>query len=70
MTKNTKYQRISPITTDVQGIMQIFCVGRNKAMEIGKAAGAVIHLSSRRTLYSVEKIKAYMDGLAEKGGAK
>ena len=56
-----------PITADVRGIMALFGIGRNKAMEVGKAAGAVIHLSDRRTLYSVEKIKAYMENLAEGG---
>ena len=64
---NKKYvnYEYDPITVDVQGVMYMFGVGRNKAMEIGKKAGAVIHLSSRRTLYSVEKIKAYMDSLTE-----
>ena len=60
---------VYPITVDVRGVMQMLGVGRNKAMEIGKDAGAVIHLSSRRTLYNVEKVKAYMDNLAE-GGKK
>lgn len=59
--------RYNPVTVDVRGVMSMFGVGRNKAMEIGKKSGAVIHLSSRRTLYSVEKIKAYMDGLTERG---
>ena len=62
MRDNTKY---NPITTDVRGVMAMFGIGRNKAMEIGKSAGAVIHLSSRRTLYSVEKIKKYMESLTE-----
>ena len=55
----------NPITVDVRGIMALFGIGRNKAMEIGKKSGAVIHISSRRTLYSVEKVKAYMESLAE-----
>lgn len=53
-----------PITTDVRGVMAMLGVGRNKAREIGEAAGAVIRISTRRTLYSVEKLKGYMDGLA------
>ncbi len=56
-----------PITTDIRGVMALFGIGRNMAMDVGKAAGAVIHVGERRTLYSVEKIKAYMDGLAENG---
>ena len=62
MKENTQY---NPITVDVRGVMSMFGIGRNKAMEIGKKSGAVIRLSNRRTLYSVEKVKAYMDSLTE-----
>lgn len=65
MKENTQY---NPITTDVRGVMAMCGVGRNKAMEIGNKAGAVIHLSSRRTLYSVDKVKAYMESLTEGEG--
>lgn len=58
-------RKYDPVTVDIYGVMDIFGVGRNKAMEIGKAAGAVIHISPRRTLYLVEKIKAYMEERAE-----
>ena len=57
----------TPITTNVQGVMELFGIGRNKAMQIGKEAGAVIRLGTRRTLYSVEKIKTYMETLAGDG---
>lgn len=50
-----------PVTTDVRGVMQLFGIGRNKAREIGEQAGAVIRISSRRTLYSVERIKNYLE---------
>ena len=50
-----------PITTDVRGIMAMLGVGRNKAREIGEAAGAVIHISTRRNLYLVDRIKTYME---------
>lgn len=63
--KNKNNREYEPITVDVYGVMSMFSVGRNKAMEIGKKAGAVIHISNRRTLYSVEKIKAYMESLTE-----
>ena len=45
----------TPITTNVQGVMALFGVGRNTAIQIGKKAGAV------------EKIQAYMEGLAGDG---
>ena len=56
-----------PVTTDVRGVMQLFGIGRNKAREIGEQAGAVIRISSRRTLYSVERIKNYLEQQAGKG---
>lgn len=58
-------RKYDPVTVDIYGVMDIFGVSRNKAMEIWKAAGAVIHISPRRTLYLVEKIKAYMEERAE-----
>lgn len=57
--------KYNPLTVDIRGLQSMLNLGKNKAMEIGKKSGAVIHLSSRRTLYSVEKVKAYMDGLTE-----
>lgn len=56
-----------PVTTDVRGVMQLFGIGRNKAREIGEQAGAVIRISSRRTLYSVERIKNYLEQQAGNG---
>ena len=53
------------ITVDIKALQEMLNLGKNKAMEIGKKSGAVIHLSSRRTLYSVEKIKKYMESLTE-----
>ena len=56
-----------PVTVDVKGVMQLFGIGRNKAREIGEQAGAVIRISSRRTLYSVERIKNYLEQQAGNG---
>ena len=61
LTKNYK----QPITVDIKSFMEMTGLGRNKCIEIGKKAGAVIRLSSRRTLYNVEKIKLYMDSITE-----
>ncbi len=54
-----------PIAVDVKGLMALVGVGRNTAMRIGREAGAVIRLSPRRTLYNVEKVKAYLDSLTK-----
>ena len=59
---------VERITVDIKDLQRMLGLGENKAMEIGKKSGAVIHLSSRRTLYSVEKVKAYMDSLTEGRG--
>lgn len=56
---------VERITVDIKDLQRMLGLGKNTAMEIGKKSGAVIHLSSRRTLYSVEKVKAYMDSLTE-----
>ena len=61
LTKNYK----QPITVDIKALMEMTGLGRNKCIEIGRKAGAVIRLSSRRTLYNVEKIKLYMDSITE-----
>ena len=54
-------QKIEPITVDVRGVMDMLGVGRNKARDIGNAAGAAVHISTRRTLYLVDRIKTYME---------
>lgn len=59
---NTTMQ-LKPITVDVKGVMELFNVGRNKAYELGKEAGAEIKLGSRR-LYSVKKIESYLESMA------
>ena len=52
---------IYPITVDVKGLMQLFGIGRNTAMKIGKEAGAVIRLGPRKTLYNVERVRQYLE---------
>ncbi len=53
------------ITVDIKGLQDMLSLGKNKSMEIGKKSGAVIHLSSRRTLYRVDKVKSYINSLSE-----
>ena len=60
---NTK--KLEKITVDIRELQEMLSLGKNKSMEIGKKAGAVIHLGSRRTLYSVDKVKKYMESLTE-----
>ena len=55
----------NPVTVDVHGLMSMCGVGRNRAREIGERSGAVIHLSKRKVLYNVERVKNYMDSITE-----
>lgn len=49
----------STITTDVEGLMQLLGCGKETAKSIGELAEARVKTNSRRTIYSIEKIKAY-----------
>ena len=57
----------TPITVDVVGLQKMLGVSKNTCLRIGKDANAVIRLTPRRTLYNVEKIKAYMDSITGDG---
>lgn len=53
-----------PRLMDIKKLMEYLSLGRNKAMEVGHEAGAVIHLGTR-TLYDRLKIDAYIDRIGE-----
>ena len=59
----------NPITVDVVGLQKMLGVSKNTCIKIGKDANAIIRLTPRRTLYNVEKIKAYMDSITGNGNA-
>lgn len=50
---------------DLEGLQEILSCGRKVATEIGTAAGARIHIGSRRTLWNVDKIQKYLDSISE-----
>lgn len=52
------------ITVDIKELADMLSVGRNTALAIADSAGAGIKFG-RRKLYSVERIKAYMNEQAE-----
>lgn len=54
-----------PITTDIRGAMQLFGFGKNKMLEISKAAGAQIEINSRCKRYNIAKIEHYLNTLGE-----
>lgn len=59
--KNNSTERI---TVDIKELADMLSVGRNTALAIAEAAGAGIKFG-RRKLYSVERIKAYMNEQVE-----
>ena len=56
---NTQIITESTITTDVEGLIQLLGCGRETAKAIGELAQARDKTNSRRTIYSIEKIKDY-----------
>ena len=56
---NTQIITESTITTDVEGLIQLLGCGRETAKAIGELAQARAKTNSRRTIYSIEKIKDY-----------
>ena len=59
MREETK--KYTPIMVDIKDLQDMLGVSKNVAMRIGQEAGAVVRLGIRRTLYNVEKVKAYID---------
>ena len=60
MKKRNIYETSNKITVDINELQGMLSVGRNTALRIGKEANAVISIGKRK-LYSVEKIRAYME---------
>lgn len=63
-TMHTLPETSKRITVDINGLQALLCVGRQSATQIGKDAGAVLHIG-RRTLYNVPKIERYIESLTE-----
>ena len=48
------------IAVNVNELCEMLCIGKNKAYQVGADAGAVVKIG-RRTLFNVEKIRAYIN---------
>lgn len=59
-----KDKAIEKVTVDIKQLTEMLSVGRNTALAIAESAGAGIKFG-RRKLYSVAKIKAFMNAQAE-----
>lgn len=60
MAKNNKTD-FTPLAVDITTLQSMLGLSKNKSMQVGRDAGAVINLGMRRTLYNVSKIQAYID---------
>lgn len=66
MRKRKERNNGNALYLDAQGLAEILCCGRNKADEIGKAAGARVQFGGM-VRYSVAKVDAYLQSLTEQG---
>ena len=54
-------KQYTPLMVDIKGLQEMTGLSKNPAMELGKAAGAVVHLGIRRTLYNVQAVQYYIN---------
>ena len=52
---------IKPLMVDIKDLQIITGLSKNKAMQLGIDAGAVVRLGIRRTLYNVQKVQDYIN---------
>lgn len=46
---------------DIKDLQTMTGLSKNKAMQVGKDADAVVRLGIRRTLYNVQKVQSYIN---------
>ena len=51
----------NPIMVDIKDLQTMTGLSKNKAMQVGKDADAVVRLGIRRTLYNVQKVQSYIN---------
>lgn len=64
MRKTTERNSENLVTVDIDGLTAMLSCGAPSARKIAEEAGARIKIG-RRVLYSVDKIKKYVDAIAE-----
>ena len=63
MQKTKERKTDHAIAVDIEQLSAMLCCGRDTARRIGEDAGAKIVIG-RRVLYSVSKVKRYIDAIA------
>lgn len=64
MYKTKERKEIQPLTVDIEGLSALLSCGHATARKIGEQAEAKIVIG-RRVLYSVDRVRKYLDCLAE-----
>ena len=64
MHKTNKRKALQPLAVDIESLSAMLCCGQATARKIGEQAGAKVVIG-RRVLYSVDRVKKYLDCLAE-----
>lgn len=63
MRATTKRESVKQITVDIDGLAAMLSCGKATARKIGEEACAKITIG-RRVLYSVDKVKQYLEAIA------
>ena len=63
-TTKQNFDAVNPILVDINGLQQLCGSGRFTCEKIATAANAKIKIG-RRTLYNNEKVRAYINNIAE-----
>lgn len=61
MRKTTQTDISSAMAVDVKGLMQLLSCGEQTAREIGEKSHSRIPSKGRRVLYSVDKVRNYLE---------
>ena len=64
MHKTKERKEIQPLAVDIEGLSALLSCGHATARKIGEQAEAKIVIG-RRVLYSVDRVRKYLDCLAE-----
>lgn len=64
MYKTKERKEIQPLAVDIEGLSALLSCGHATARKIGEQAEAKIVIG-RRVLYSVDRVRKYLDCLAE-----
>ncbi len=62
MRSTSKNNNVQKIAVDIQELQEMLCCGKTAAYRIAQESGAGFNIGKRK-LYSVDKIRAYMDSL-------